>query len=41
VQGEEEHGVRSLWNLLGIESPGLTACLALARLVAQRAGLGR
>jgi L-2-hydroxyglutarate oxidase LhgO len=39
VQGQAEHGVAGLWNLLGIESPGLTACLALARLVALRAGL--
>jgi len=41
IQGPDEHGVPGLWNLLGIESPGLTACLALARLVADRAGLGQ
>jgi L-2-hydroxyglutarate oxidase LhgO len=39
IQGEAEHGVPGLWNLLGIESPGLTACLALARLVADQAGV--
>lgn len=37
IQGEAEHGIRGLWNLLGIESPGLTACLSLARLVARQA----
>jgi L-2-hydroxyglutarate oxidase LhgO len=30
VQGPREHGVRGLVNLYGIESPGLTAALALA-----------
>jgi L-2-hydroxyglutarate oxidase LhgO len=33
VQGPREHGVRGLVNLYGIESPGLTAALALADLV--------
>jgi L-2-hydroxyglutarate oxidase LhgO len=39
IQGEAGHGVKGLWNLLGIESPGLTVCLTLARLVATQAGL--
>ena len=36
VQGEQEHGIKGLVNLFGIESPGLTASLALAELVANR-----
>jgi len=34
IQGPAEHGVPSLVNLFGIESPGLTASLALAERVA-------
>ena len=34
VQGPRDHGVGGLVNLFGIESPGLTASLALAGLVA-------
>jgi L-2-hydroxyglutarate oxidase LhgO len=36
IQGEAEHGVRGLVNLFGIESPGLTASLAIAEAVAAR-----
>ena len=40
VDGPEVHGVAGLINLFGIESPGLTACLALADLVAERLEIG-
>ena len=33
IQGPERHGIPGLINLFGIESPGLTASLALGRLV--------
>jgi L-2-hydroxyglutarate oxidase LhgO len=38
IQGPAAHGVAGLVNLFGIESPGLTASLALAEHVVQAAG---
>jgi L-2-hydroxyglutarate oxidase LhgO len=36
IQGPQQHGVAGLVNLMGIESPGLTSSLALAREVLHR-----
>jgi L-2-hydroxyglutarate oxidase LhgO len=40
VQGREAHGIAPLINLFGIESPGLTAAIALAAHVAEMAAAG-
>jgi L-2-hydroxyglutarate oxidase LhgO len=34
IQGPQDHGIKGLVNLLGIESPGLTSSLAIAEYVA-------
>ena len=39
IQGPETHDIPGLINLFGIESPGLTASLALADYVRDMAGL--
>lgn len=36
IQGPNEHGLAGVVNLFGIESPGLTASLALADRVLER-----
>jgi L-2-hydroxyglutarate oxidase LhgO len=36
IQGPEVHGIKGLINLYGIESPGLTASLAIAEAVVDR-----
>ncbi|WES32251.1 NAD(P)/FAD-dependent oxidoreductase [Varunaivibrio sulfuroxidans] len=36
IQGPEDHGVGGLINLYGIESPGLTAALAIAKMIRAR-----
>ncbi|HRP29470.1 MAG TPA: NAD(P)/FAD-dependent oxidoreductase [Burkholderiaceae bacterium] len=40
IQGPRVHGIAGLVNLFGIESPGLTSCLALADEVVSRLEIG-
>jgi L-2-hydroxyglutarate oxidase LhgO len=40
ISGPSDHGVPGLVNLFGIESPGLTACLALGDMVAAMIEMG-
>ncbi len=37
IQGPNEHGIEGLWNLFGIELPGLTSSLAMAAYLRKRA----
>ena len=38
IQGPRDHGVPGLVNLFGIESPGLTSCMAIAEVVTELLG---